>query len=284
MLHKGMDDVSKIPHTMRRKQTYYLRQRIPTDLIPAYGGKKDIVKSLGTKNPAEARRRVHIELLHLDSEFAQKRKAQTKPTLNRSLTSLSDAEIASMVLRWHQEQTTATETQILRELTPDLGRREEIIETLQDELGEAHIRQMHGIEYLQSAIHLLNDQQIGFDENSDQFKKLQLLLSKASTDLLVRSLQYYQGKTVLGAGDPFFSQAQQRAAEKSISFKQLCDNLHFKKSISNLNNCHYITPKVIDMGINYFLEKFYKYLGMSYLGAHYRYTTSLKLLDLRHSM
>lgn len=50
----------KIPHTLRRNQTYYLRVRIPSDVVSAYDGKKDIVRSLKTSDAAEARTRVDV--------------------------------------------------------------------------------------------------------------------------------------------------------------------------------------------------------------------------------
>lgn len=53
-----MEEMPKIPYTLRRGRTYYFRLRVPDDLIAAYGGKTNIVKSLKTTNPSEASKRV----------------------------------------------------------------------------------------------------------------------------------------------------------------------------------------------------------------------------------
>lgn len=46
--HGAMDDMPK--GMMRRGGAYSLRRRIPVDLIGAYGGRKEIVRALGTND------------------------------------------------------------------------------------------------------------------------------------------------------------------------------------------------------------------------------------------
>lgn len=58
---------------IRRGGAYSLRRRIPLDLIAAYGGRKEIVRALGTNDFAEAKR-THARLwVELDEEFGARR-------------------------------------------------------------------------------------------------------------------------------------------------------------------------------------------------------------------
>lgn len=52
----------------KRGSTYWLRRRVPKDLIEAYG-KAEVTKSLGTKDLSEAKRRLIDELYLLEREF-----------------------------------------------------------------------------------------------------------------------------------------------------------------------------------------------------------------------
>lgn len=58
---------------MRRGGAYSLRRRIPVDLIGAYGGRKEIVRALGTNDYGEAKR-LHARMwVALDDEFQSHR-------------------------------------------------------------------------------------------------------------------------------------------------------------------------------------------------------------------
>ncbi|WP_295218723.1 site-specific integrase [uncultured Brevundimonas sp.] len=54
---------------IRRGGAYSLRRRIPNDLLAAYGGRKEIVKALGTSDRQEAKRLHAIAWVALDQEF-----------------------------------------------------------------------------------------------------------------------------------------------------------------------------------------------------------------------
>ena len=64
----------KLERLMRRGAVYYLRVRVPDDLRE-FIGRTEIRRSLGTSDPAEARRLVRIESLKVDGEFAAARRA-----------------------------------------------------------------------------------------------------------------------------------------------------------------------------------------------------------------
>lgn len=62
----------------KRGSTYWLRRRVPQDLVAAYG-KAEIVKSLRTKDRAEAKRRLIIETYALEQEFDARRAELVAP-------------------------------------------------------------------------------------------------------------------------------------------------------------------------------------------------------------
>lgn len=64
---------------LRRGARYYLRRRVPLDLIVAYG-KNEIVKALGTSDYPEAKKRLTVEWVALDKEFDEQRANLASPT------------------------------------------------------------------------------------------------------------------------------------------------------------------------------------------------------------
>lgn len=72
----------------RRNAVYHLRRKVPADLRSLYI-KKEIHKSLGTKDPKEARQRLHEEWTKLDQEFERRRASRDAPLR----TTITDEEI-----------------------------------------------------------------------------------------------------------------------------------------------------------------------------------------------
>lgn len=65
-----MDDTLATNYLHKRGSRYYFRRKIPLDLLPHYQGRKEIVKALGTSEPAKARELVREESYRSDQEFA----------------------------------------------------------------------------------------------------------------------------------------------------------------------------------------------------------------------
>lgn len=59
----------------RRGAVYYFRRRVPLDLLEQYGGKREIIRSLNTKNRADAERLARKVSSDLDDEFEAARMA-----------------------------------------------------------------------------------------------------------------------------------------------------------------------------------------------------------------
>ena len=67
---------------MRRGAVYYIRVRVPSDLLDYYAPKKEITYSLKTKDPREAKRKGNLERVKSDQQFAEaRRKGKPHPPL-----------------------------------------------------------------------------------------------------------------------------------------------------------------------------------------------------------
>jgi len=87
----------KRQHLLRRNGTYYLRLRIPQDLLKAkaYGNKKEIKHSLGTKERTKAERLAATRLVEWEEDFAEKRQTLADRR-NRASCRRSRGEIATV--------------------------------------------------------------------------------------------------------------------------------------------------------------------------------------------
>lgn len=75
------DTEGKLPTGLiRRGARYSIRRRVPLDLLGHYG-KAEIIRALGTSDPKEARVRLAVEWVKLDTEFERLRRVRPKPAL-----------------------------------------------------------------------------------------------------------------------------------------------------------------------------------------------------------
>lgn len=102
-----MKDVGRHTYLARRPGTanWQFRARVPLDLV-AHFGKREITKSLGTADHAEANRRVRDEADAFDKQCRTLRGRAASNGLetvgNVALTSLGEAAIREMVLTWFE--------------------------------------------------------------------------------------------------------------------------------------------------------------------------------------
>ncbi len=85
---------------IRRGGAYSLRRRIPNDLLPAYGGRKEVVKALGTNDREEAKRLHALAWVALDQEFSAARQREPDDEtarIRRKLRQIADARAAANV-------------------------------------------------------------------------------------------------------------------------------------------------------------------------------------------
>ena len=71
-----MDALSLSSNIVRRGAVYYIRVRVPSDLLDYYAPKKEITYSLKTKAPREAKRKGNLERVKIDQQFAEARRSQ----------------------------------------------------------------------------------------------------------------------------------------------------------------------------------------------------------------
>jgi len=90
--------VAKHPWLFNREGRYYLRARVPADLI-AVMGRREVKKSLRTSDLREARRRINVEAAELEARFADARSEDTR----RPATHLTEAEVRQLVIGWFYE-------------------------------------------------------------------------------------------------------------------------------------------------------------------------------------
>ena len=89
-------NVSKPNHLLRRGSVYYLRVRVPADLLDHFKPKKDIVRSLRTSDYQEASLKVRMESLGILKEFHDLRIA--KKSKQTSITAEESKRLADLWL------------------------------------------------------------------------------------------------------------------------------------------------------------------------------------------
>lgn len=97
-----------------RTSVYYLRQRVPADLVAAVG-KKEVKVSLGTKDPAEAKRRHIAALQKLQDQWSLVR-AQPEPLTQKQILALAGEVYRDWVKRHDDNPGDPATWEVLRQL------------------------------------------------------------------------------------------------------------------------------------------------------------------------
>ncbi len=90
--------MAKHPWLFNRDGRYYLRARVPADLVEVLG-RREVKKSLMTSDLREARRRINVEAAELETRFADARRKDRR----RPATHLTEAEVRRLVVGWFYE-------------------------------------------------------------------------------------------------------------------------------------------------------------------------------------
>ena len=80
---------------VKRGSTFYIRVRVPREILPLYCNKPEIKYSLKTSDSKEARRRVRIELARIEKDFAERRDNTIviNDLVSRNISSLPETEL-----------------------------------------------------------------------------------------------------------------------------------------------------------------------------------------------
>lgn len=135
-----MEDLSKRSHLLNRNGHYYLRVRVPVDLVDHFK-KNEIKRSLKTKDSKEAKARLQLELLKVEEEFQKLRRQVAKATPSESAIApltyhVSNTDLERAVLIWHRKESakSAIEDDQLRiGISPE--EKDTILDNLKDDLA-----------------------------------------------------------------------------------------------------------------------------------------------------
>lgn len=180
---------------LERKGRFYLNVRVPKDLLPAYGGKQIIRKSLRTSDRREAKIRVREEAFKLDSEFLEKRRAleraEQKTTPKRAVSSITDREAHDLVFRFFIELEKESEEFWAKGSDGlDSSDREEVLEDLRfwTMIYSGGSKDYEGDDGSRDLDSLLKESGMNCPKGSPAYEKLRSLVRKARLENAERNI------------------------------------------------------------------------------------------------
>ncbi len=219
----------------QRGKRYYLRKRIPSDLIGHYKQNSKspfIIRSLGTSDKHAARSKLAIALGKLEGEFEALRKELQKKAINapihphsQALENMSPTERENIVLRWLEEQDQKSRNEEEDLLTSASNAElEEVLGNLFTE--QAYFTQeQERREFIagkSTAKDVLHSMHIRLGKDKREFQKISRLFSLAHAELLERSIQRLQNLPVTGINEPLFLE-KRNLPIKTPTFYEVCE-------------------------------------------------------------
>ena len=138
-------------HLQLRGSTWWLRVRVPDELRQIIG-KREVRRTLGTSDSAEARRRVRIERIKVEAEFDDarvtlERQRAAAGGATAAQVTLTEEQVWALATRWFVEQERAGasrpveigDEEVIQNLSEDLAhveRFDEVSATVQDEVDK----------------------------------------------------------------------------------------------------------------------------------------------------
>ncbi len=201
----GMEEMPKIQYLIRRRQTWYVRLRIPVDLLELYKPKKEFLRSLQTRDYKEALKRLSPAKAEIEAEFEARRK-QLSAQNDQSdiLAAYSDHELIQLTRKWFSDMRAAEDVRRIKGQGrwTEERKREYHIELQQEEsaardevLGLSEREEHMGMTL---AGKFLKAEGISYQPSSENMDKLAYFFSKAIHELAQASLKEFEGKLPLG--------------------------------------------------------------------------------------
>lgn len=220
-----MEDLSKRSHLLNRNGHYYLRVRVPVDLVDHFK-KNEIKRSLKTKNSKEAKARLQLELLKVEEEFQKLRRQVAKPTPSESAIApltyhVSNTDLERAVLIWHRKESakSAIEDDQLRiGISPE--EKDTILDNLKDDLAAlGNTNEVMNASSLQAtATKILGESAIDKQTlSSEQTKYFYGLIRQARLEQIFESLEKF-GEFYQRTPSYLFSRAQSLPTTNDNSF------------------------------------------------------------------
>lgn len=202
-----MEDMPKINNLQRRKNVWYVRVRVPTNLLDIYSPKKEICYSLGTTDYVTACKRVRHEVVKIQADFDEKRR-QVKSVANDTdmLSKFATHEMEGVVLRWLSEAEKKTQSAATKKegwlkkegLEDDILDAAGVQAILEDDVGRM-LEEVKGVSGEEihygrtAAAKFLKERGITFNVKSVAFKKLGDMFSKATHAAAHHHLREWKG-------------------------------------------------------------------------------------------
>lgn len=220
--------MAKHPWLMRRGDRYYLRARVPSDLVGAYEG-REIKKALGTSDRREAERLIRIESAKVEREFEEKRRGSiTNDQPIEKVPSYVLEDIAHDWFRTRLEKDAASESDEFILLPEDLAEWELTLRQDIAQYSDALARRDPNL-WMQSARKLLKLHQIDPETDKNAFFRFCLLLGREQRESAQRSLQSLSGGIVESTADNPFAHVGLR---QSFGNTQLMNNAVQSSSVT----------------------------------------------------
>lgn len=191
----------KVPNLIRKHNTFYIRLRVPQDIVDSFG-KNEVVKSLKTTDYKQACQRINIERLKINTEFTEfRQRLESEQNQTDMLSSYSEYDLEALSLRWmdEKEREINNSSSIEKLENLDENERRDYLDDLEMEhhYAKAEANGRRETELHQgkdAAIRFLKKNKISFDRKSKAFDVFASYISKANYEMTTRRLRYYQGR------------------------------------------------------------------------------------------
>jgi hypothetical protein len=201
-----MEPMARYPRLQRRGSRYFLRAKVPRDLVVVIG-KREIIRALETSDFKTAVRRLGIASVEVDAQFAEARR-------NGQVSGVSRASLRSWALDYFRSLEEAAggrypllDHEVRRQTLENL-RDEEIV--LSGGEGDTHLAS------IQSATDgLLSSRGVVLQRGSDEWWSLCQLVNRALLEHTRRNREHCGGDFRAKTFDPFFAQVQVRVPSLS---------------------------------------------------------------------
>ncbi len=194
--------MARHPRLLRRSGRFYVRARVPRDLVEVIGC-KEIKQALGTSCPREA-----LKLLRLRSAMIDARLAEALLKLRpRPVSTLSEAQVLQLALRWlHEAERRAALDHGSSVSRPDEA--EELVEHLNaDEAALADPQQDGWLASVQGDVdRLLGETGCTLDSSSPAYWRLTELVRRANLEAVRRARQRIFEPAAVGGFDRLFAE------------------------------------------------------------------------------
>lgn len=230
----------------QRHKTWYVRVRVPKDLVESYKS-KEIIRSLETRDYSEACRRIHIERVKIESEFHEQRQRNKTKNMDM-LAGCSEHDLEGLSLRWLEEvEKKLRNAEIKNNKDYSEDEKQDFYKDLQDEVwrakkeatGDSEDVAHYGVT---AAAKFLDRLGITYSRGSEVFRKLGNLFSMAVYERAQRDLRYLEGKP-FAPTHPIFQKSfqmvqnnQAATSSRRITFKQLTEEYMKDPSVKRVQS------------------------------------------------